>query len=170
MQQLLTFTPEGFLTPFEKINVDLATFERAFVADFPCSETRKTLFDNYLRYIDNFSKEITPNFTQWIDGSFVSQKENPNDIDLVTFISGELYTTKQAEIEKFWTTNTYHLGLDAFIMSVFEKQDTAYSQYITYYNEWIERFSRTRKDENGNHFNKGFIAVNLNFENGKITS
>ena len=92
--QNITFTDEGFIFPNEKINVDLATLKTIFVDNFPNSTTRKTLYDNYLRYIDDFSKQITPNFTQWINGSFVTLKENPNDIDFVTFIDVDILLEK----------------------------------------------------------------------------
>jgi hypothetical protein len=159
--QTLTFTPEGFLTPFEKINVDLATFERTFVTDFPNSETRKTLFDNYLRYIDSFSKEITPNFTQWIDGSFVTQKENPNDIDLVTLIEVAIHDEKEHLIdEKYISSVTYELGLDAYVMKIYPTTEDAYETYTLFHSEiWYNRFCRTRKNIINDTFSKGFLEI-----------
>jgi hypothetical protein len=161
--QTLIFTPEGFLTPFEKINVDLATFERTFVTDFPNSKTRKTLFDNYLRYIDNFSKEITPNFTQWIDGSFVSQKENPNDIDLVTFIEVAIHDEKEHLIdEKYISSVTYELGLDAYILKIFAESNPRYKDFtLLHLNKWQQRFSFSKKGQNELIFPKGFIEINF---------
>jgi len=47
----LNFDEHGNLTPYEIIEVDLATFEAYFVTAFPNSTTRKNLFENYVRYI-----------------------------------------------------------------------------------------------------------------------
>jgi hypothetical protein len=160
--QTLTFTPEGFLTPFEKINVDLATFERTFVTDFPNSETRKTLFYNYLRYIDSFSKEITPNFTQWIDGSFVTQKENPNDIDLVTFIDQKYYiqNDESEKLDKFFSFSWENEKIDAYIVGVFTKNTSLYENHtIHFQNQWNELFITTRATSDNQIFQKGFIEI-----------
>jgi hypothetical protein len=56
--QTLIFDAHGYLTPSEKIIVDLETLKHYFVDAFPESKTRNELFDNYLRYLDAFAKEI----------------------------------------------------------------------------------------------------------------
>ena len=50
----MEFDELGYLTPYKVIETDLEIFERIFVSNFENSETRKTLFKNYLSYIDNF--------------------------------------------------------------------------------------------------------------------
>jgi hypothetical protein len=161
--QTLTFDANGYITPSEKITVDLETLQYYFVDNFPESETRKDLFDNYLRYLDAFVKEITPNFTQWINGSFVTQKENPKDIDFVTFVDADLYSQKEKLIEKYWTTETYDIGLDAYFLNIYSIDAIEYSQYIIYREEWLARFKRTRKNDFGNHLKKGFLEIKHNF-------
>jgi hypothetical protein len=47
--QTLTFDENGYLVPYEKIEIDIATLKHYFVDAFPNSTKRKTLFDNYLR-------------------------------------------------------------------------------------------------------------------------
>jgi len=80
----LNFDKFGNLTPYQAIEVDLDTLESYFVTAFPKSTTRKRLFENYLRYIYRFQDEVFPFFEQYINGSFVTKKENPKDIDIVT--------------------------------------------------------------------------------------
>jgi hypothetical protein len=158
--QTLTFTPEGFLTPFEKINVDLATFESVFVTDFPNSETRKTLFDNYLRYLDSFSKEITPNFMQWIDGSFVTQKENPNDIDLVTFISRKEYIDAGKNIGNYLSFSLEAEKIDAYILEIYPSETVEFTDYtLKHQNDWYKRFSKTKVNSISTYNKKGFIQL-----------
>jgi hypothetical protein len=96
----------------------------------------------------------------------VTQKENPKDIDFVTFIDADLYSQKENLIEKYWTTETYDIGLDAYFLSIYREDAVEYSQYIIYREEWLTRFKRTRKDELSNHFKKGFLEIKHNF-NGK---
>ncbi len=155
------FDSNGNLTPYSKITTDLATFEKVFVTDFENSTTRKTLFDNYLRYLEAFSKEITPNFTQWINGSFVTLKENPKDIDFVTFIPFEVYEKNKLLIEKsFWSYALEKEGLDAYIVQIYPENHKLFlSDTVKFREDWISRFTKTKLSENLIYFPKGFIEV-----------
>jgi hypothetical protein len=159
--QTLTFDTLGNLTPSEKITVDLETLKLYFVDAFPESETRKTLFDNYLRYLDAFAKEITPHFTQWINGSFVTQKENPNDMDFVTFLDIKTYERIEPNIDKYLTTTLHDNGLDAYILQVYPTEIELYTSYTLFHTEvWYGRFTNTRKVL-GQNKSKGFIELNF---------
>ena len=158
--QNIIFTDEGFIFPNEKINVDLATLKTVFVDNFPNSTTRKTLYDNYLRYTDDFSKQITPNFTQWINGSFVTLKENPNDIDFVTFIKRAEYQKIEADIDKYWSFSLEKQGLDAYIVQIYEEHTEKYvSRTLKHTNDWSQRYSNTKPDDNLETFKKGFLEI-----------
>ena len=160
--QNTTFTDEGFIFPNEKINVDLVTLKTIFVDSFPNSTTRKTLYDNYLRYIDDFSKQITPNFTQWINGSFVTLKENPNDIDFVTFIDVDIYERNEPNIGNFMSFSLEKEGLDAYILQIYPQNHILYEAYSVHnQKKWFERFSNTRKDKQAKSFKKGFFEINI---------
>jgi len=52
----------------------MEAFEEIFVTAFSQSTTRRQLFENYLGYVQDFKAMLTPNFTQWINGSFVTKK------------------------------------------------------------------------------------------------
>lgn len=43
---------------------------------------------------------VSSNFIQWIDGSFATSKEYPNDIDFVTFINHEVFEAKEKLIHE----------------------------------------------------------------------
>ena len=160
--QNITFTDEGFIFPNEKINVDLATLKTIFVDNFPNSTTRKTLYDNYLRYINDFSKQITPNFTQWINGSFVTLKENPNDIDFVTFIDVDIYERNKSEIDNFLSFSLEKEGLDAYILQIYPKYTEQYEEYTHFHlKNWEKRFSFARKNTRKEVFPKGFFEINF---------
>ena len=110
----LNFDEHGNLFPYESIEIDLATLETYFVTAFPKSRTRKRLFENYLRYIYRFQDEVFPFFEQYINGSFVTKKENPKDIDIVTFLDYQVYEKRgDAVLDKFWTFSLEDEGIDA---------------------------------------------------------
>lgn len=98
----LNFDEYGNLTPYKIMEIDLATFEAYFVTAFPKSKTRKRLFENYLRYIYRFQDKVFPFFEQWINGSFVTKKENPKDIDLITFLDYKIFEKRGDKVlDKF---------------------------------------------------------------------
>ncbi len=96
---------------------------------FPNSITRKRLFINYLRYLESFKSRVTRNFTQWINGSFISQKENPKDIDLVTFFDFEIYESQEPYLDKFWSFSLENEGLDAYLVKAYPKSHP--NHYLT---------------------------------------
>lgn len=52
------------------------------VDGFPLSTRRKTLWENLLKLIDELKSEKLP-CKLWIDGSYVTKKLEPDDIDLI---------------------------------------------------------------------------------------
>jgi hypothetical protein len=76
----------------------LQELEELTVIPFPNSERRSILFESLKIYIGQFSK-FNINIEAWIDGSFVTKKENPDDIDMVVLIS-EVDVNKLSEDNK----------------------------------------------------------------------
>ncbi len=68
---------------------ELNEIETYFLNDFPNSKTRKSLIDGLNAYVAHLSNIGVP-IELWIDGSFATHKENPNDIDLVIFSSASI--------------------------------------------------------------------------------
>lgn len=91
----------GHLIPYGIIETDLLTLEQVFVKDFPESATRAAIFADYLTYLDQLRGIIgATGFYQWIDGSFVTRKQNPKDIDFVTFVDYEVYQRYENQFEQ----------------------------------------------------------------------
>ena len=61
---------------------DLDEIGNQFLNGFPNSSTRKTLLDGLESFVEQLQKVGVP-IELWIDGSFTTEKENPNDIDMV---------------------------------------------------------------------------------------
>ncbi len=152
----LNFDEYGNLTPYEVIEVDLTTFEAYFVTAFPNSKTRKRLFENYLQYIYRFQDEVFPFFEQWINGSFVTQKENPKDIDLVTFLDYEVYEKRGDKVlDKFWTFSLEDEGIDSYLVRDYPESHIKFAKTIHFKKEWRDLYGSTR----GKTRNKGFLKI-----------
>ena len=152
----LDFDEYGNLTPYKAVEVDLATFEAYFVTAFPKSTTRKRLFENYLRYIYRFQDEVFPFFEQYINGSFVTKKENPNDIDIVTFLDFEVYQKRDNRVlNKFWSFSLEAEGIDAYIVKEYPDNHLFYPETKAFKKEWINRYSRDFPFDR----KKGFLKI-----------
>lgn len=77
---------------------ELSDIGNHFLHDFPQSVTRRPLIEGLKAFVSHLT-EIGAPIELWIDGSFTTQKDNPNDIDLVIFspasILNELSVEKQ---------------------------------------------------------------------------
>lgn len=75
-----------FEAGFHEIEQD--NLEDIFVSPFNGSATRPELISRFKSYIREL-KEIGIKFEVWVDGSFSTEKTDPNDIDIAVFASSE---------------------------------------------------------------------------------
>lgn len=166
MKKNLQFDTNGVLMPPQAIQTTLPEVESFFVRNFPLSFTRKKLFANYLAYIEKFSTRISPNFVQWVNGSFVTAKRNPNDIDFVTFLDYRIFEQKQTLLTPFYAYSLETKGLDAYICELYPKNHALYNRLTLYHQkEWLRRFSRTKPDAFAAQVPKGFLKLSFTDEN-----
>jgi hypothetical protein len=151
----LNFDNNGYLLPYQVIEVDLSTLENIFVFN----KKRERLFINYLRWLGSFKNRVTPNFTQFINGSFISQKEFPKDIDFVTFFDYRIYEQEERFLDKYLTFSLENEGLDSYLVKTYPKEHERYSIYVNDVNIWENRYSKTEIDEAGNTLKKGFLKI-----------
>ena len=138
----MTFDQYGYLVPYEVIPADFDTFETVFVKNFSNTSKRHQWFKNYVAYVGELKTLLGTGFTQWIDGSFISQKLNPNDIDFVTFIDFERYEYFEKEIElirkrRYQRTS----GTDGYFIKTYPIGHKLYSIYQLEYKRWLFDFT-----------------------------
>lgn len=76
-------TPKPLFQPGIQV-VSLGELRRVCVGTFPGNVRRQTLFGLLEKYLVQFTL-LHAHFTFWIDGSFVTSKTNPGDIDVVVW-------------------------------------------------------------------------------------
>ncbi len=157
----MNFDNRGFLQPEGFVETTMETFIATFVGENP---KRRSIFEQYIAYNQALRELISIPFTQWIDGGFVTQKWDPNDMDFVTFIETAIYTQHESAIEaRFskWKVKDFYPDLDAYIVRVYEE---GHKNYVigemdkTYWRDW---FSRSKPNRTGKKFTKGFIQINI---------
>lgn len=98
---MINFDSRGCITPNQIISLSLQEFEKTF-----CHNAhRKVIFENYITFIEKLHTLGLTHFYQYIDGSFVTTKNYPKDIDFVTFIHFEFFhqnITKMMEFRNKW--------------------------------------------------------------------
>lgn len=156
----LNFDEKGFLMPYQGIEADLETLEYYFVDQFPDSNTRRQLFINYLRYTERFKSRITRKFTQWINGSYVSLKKNPKDIDFVVFFDYEVYEAHRDFLDPYWCFSLEQEGLDAYLIREYPPEHPFFVEKTQNdQKEWMDLYGYTRRNEEHIRFPKGFLKL-----------
>ncbi len=147
----MLFNEKGYLKPYEIIPTTLETFKTYFVFN----EQRERIFQSYLNFLDILQNASSDHFYQWLDGSFVSKKPFPNDLDLINFVDSQFYRKFESRI-RAWEYEFRGKNIDAYTIPVYP--DTDFKQYITIYskNEKLELYGNDRL---GNP--KGIIQLNF---------
>ncbi len=146
---MLQFNTAGLLEPSKNIISSLDEFEKYFMFN----QHREILYQKYLSYLIDLQLVGIEKFTQWIDGSFVTKKIAPNDIDIVTFIPDELYRLYQVQLVEL--ANKYQ-GLDCYYIREFSVNHPKRIVSDFDKTEWRFLFSTDRKKQA-----KGFIELNF---------
>lgn len=78
----LVFDQNGYLTPYGTVKVEWGLFVRTFTHN----DHRQNLLGAYEDFLISLSDILPVSHRQWIDGSFISQKSEPGDIDIIVFV------------------------------------------------------------------------------------
>ena len=82
---------------------------------------------------------------QWVGGSFVTNKPNLGDLDVVTFLPYTAYEpAEEALIEFYSTVNLHERCLDAYICPVYPTTHQRYNQYRQFRQDWQRLFESNR--------------------------
>ena len=151
----LVFDENGYLKPYQPIEIDIESFKYNFVDSFPNSISRELLYNNYLRFLYSFQDNIFTFFEQWIDGSFTTKRQNPNDIDVVTFLSFDVYEKRGDKvIDKYWKFSLEDQKIDSYIVKSYPEEHPNYSTYLSERSLWLDRYGTDRDNQA-----KGFVKI-----------
>lgn len=146
---MLHFDENGYLTPDEPIVIDYETF----VGEFVVNDHRAMIFSEYKDMVKDLAELSVGAFYQWINGSFVTRKAKPRDIDVVTFVHSEFYETNEAKLREI---KQRYPTVDAYFVKDYPEDHSR--RYITNFDriEWLHLFSTDRRRNK-----KGFIQINF---------
>ncbi len=158
-QMQLVFDDNGFLVPNQPLAVDLRTMEQVFVEAFPGSHTRQRLFVHFLRYLEGFKSRVSRRFTVWVNGSYVTRRLNPKDLDFVVFLDHKVYEAQEPFLDKFWSFSLEAEGLDAYLVKEYPAAHALYAQTRNDKALWLSLYQKTKWSEDNTFYPKGFLEL-----------
>lgn len=127
----------------------LAEFETRFVTE-PVSSSRADIFRRYVEYRAEL-EPLNVIIKQWIDGSFTTTKQNPNDIDLVSQWDGEKVDRDiqiQNKLSQLLNQRDIKIRYkcDVYGFPKYSEGDPLYQKTLHWRSYWLGLFGYTRGD------------------------
>lgn len=157
----LQFDKHGLIIPKEIIELSLVDFEHIFVKERKEKVHRQAIFEEYVRHNEQIQKEIGPILFQFVNGSFTTLKNKPNDIDVVSFIDYRVYNKKVEAMENLLIQWKSKKLLDAYFAPRSYAGHPYFIQSQIALDHWIDLFTLTKKNENVGALPKGLIKINF---------
>ena len=157
----LSFDIRGYLKPAGKNKINERNFRERFVDPFEEASSRRELYNGFMRYNTDLKNLLdNENYAQWVDGSFVSRKPNPKDIDLVNLIEYQLVDTYESELRHFINeAGKQAYGIDGYIVRIYPEHHEYYARTELTLAYWKDWFSMSRRNRRKQRFPKGFVEI-----------
>ena len=157
----MRFDEHGHLFPHQIIDLNLPDFEAFFVEHLPDSAHRRALFERYLSFVGDLKSTFRAPFFQWVDGSFITTKELPGDIDVVTFLPYELMTSHIQAVHRFRETSKQQYRVDAKFSPLCKWNHRYYESAVEQEGYWKQLFGFSRPDDAAVRHPKGIVKLNF---------
>jgi hypothetical protein len=161
----MRFNADGYLDAGIH-DVELAEIEEHLVNGFPNSNTRPTIITGYKKHRAEL-EHLNIDIEQLLDGSFVSTKNDPNDIDLVCFADADVIDNlSPLDKQKFHnlvmgkSTQSFY-NCDAYFCPTVPENDSRYSHCRQNRKYWIGEFGYDRNEKP-----KGVLRIKITATSG----
>ncbi len=157
----LSFDIRGFLKPYGKNNIQAEQLKTEFVDPFEEESSRHQLFSQYLQYQAELIRLLADEkWKQWINGSFISNKTQPKDIDLVNLIAFETVERHEKELGTLLgETAKKNYGMDAYVLKVYPQNHQHHIRSQSDLLYWEHWFSHSKMNRRRQRFSKGFVEL-----------
>ena len=144
---MINFDNKGNIFPYE---ITETTFE-IFQEVFSFNEHRKAILQEYVEFCSVLKSIQTGEFFQFVDGSFVTQKQYPKDIDIVTFMDADFFNKNAV---KLLNLRDNFEKIDCFFVPNHSPEHPHY--FVTQFGlfEWEQLFNTDRE-----YHPKGIIKI-----------
>lgn len=146
---MLQFNNKGYLQPEGVIECDWETFSDTFVFN----QNRAELFDEFNLFLNELKTILATSFYIWVDGSFMSKRSAPRDVDVVVFVNYDIYENNEV---KFKNLRGKWKSVDCYFVKEYPAEHQRYLMTDFDKTEYLHLFSTDRKKNR-----KGFIQLNF---------
>ncbi len=146
---MLNFDQNGYLYPYTVIALEFDSL----VENFVFNEHRGRIFEEFKSLLSQMSKLGLKNAYLWVDGSFVSKRQKPVDMDVVVFVESTFYEINENQLRALKSTFE---SLDCYFVRDFPKDSPQY--FVTQFDkaEWQHLFGTDRKKRP-----KGIVEIKI---------
>lgn len=130
--------------------MSLEQIKETCVTNFPLSSTRERIMIS----LESLVTELETHNVRtevWIDGSFLTEKTNPEDVDLVLCTDGQVYDQGTQEqrtlLESINGNLKATLNCDSYIFLEYPKEHHLYEIGAEMREYWLRQFGTSRRDE-----------------------
>ena len=137
------------LLPHGLYPMDLGQLRNLCVDKFPGSATRNEIMTNLEEVIAKV-QSVSLQTDVWVDGSFLTNKVDPEDSDIVVRVEGMYLrtTTTEQRIVLDWISGNLKASLlcDSYVHSYYPAGHANYNDGLWMQSYWIRQFGFTRSD------------------------
>jgi hypothetical protein len=149
--------PSLFPIGFHYLTVE--NVEQVCVDQFPLSTIRQTIFGGLMTFVQTLeAARIVGEL--WVDGSYLTEKINPKDIDLVLRVDGALYNSGTVEqrqaIDWVIADQKMMLKCDSYAFFEYPPCDPLHDEGRWWYSYWHRQWGFSREDDF-----KGIVVLSL---------
>lgn len=153
----LEFDENGYLHPFEPIEAEWDALE----STFSYNEHRRWLLTKINSLQDKLNRLQIRSYVAlfWVNGSFVTRKELPKDIDIVVFIQHETF---QRQLHNLRNLQAEFQGtIDFYFEPFYPEGHRLHNVFLILKNDWQSLFTHTRRDPHTQLIHReGFLQIN----------
>jgi hypothetical protein len=157
----MQFDRLGHLLLYNIQEISLEEFNYFFVEKLEDTTHRRQLFEKYLLFLTELEKVFQKDFFHLIDGSFITQKDFPQDIDLVVFLPHEKMIRYLSTIYDFRKNAKNRFQLDVKFSPVCKWNHRNFEDSKHQEAYWLDLFGFSRADKLGKRNPKGIIKINF---------
>jgi hypothetical protein len=154
----MQFDLYGNLTPYTLIGCSWAVFNEKSIDEFEDSTVRKALVSQFEAYIEVVKTLFPLPFDCWVNGSFVTRKMNPNDLDCVFFLPNTAFEKHEKIIDALRKQrHSAENQIDAYFVAVYPEGHKRRFWYESDQVRWLHAFGTSLANRS-----KGIIKLTIN--------
>jgi hypothetical protein len=147
------------LLPLGFHHLTMGNVQQVCVDLFPLSTSRGAIFGGLITFVNTLEAANVPG-ELWLDGSFLTEKINPKDVDVILKVDAAVYNSGTHEqhdaIDWVIANQKPTLKCDSYALIQYPPGDALHAEGLWWYSYWHKQWGFSREDDP-----KGIIVISL---------